>query len=207
MLIQLFLVLLAYLFGSISAAVVVCRMLGYDDPREHGSKNPGATNVLRLYGKRAALATLTGDLLKGLVPVLVGKLLGMPHIVLAAIGMAAFLGHLFPIFFKFKGGKGIATFIGVIYGFAWPLGVFFMLEWAVIAYLFKYSSLAALVAASTVLIAVNMLLPAPYYLIACLIMVALIFWRHKTNIQNLLNGTEGKLGKKKKSEEVAVELE
>jgi glycerol-3-phosphate acyltransferase PlsY len=182
-------------------------MLGYDDPREHGSKNPGATNVLRLYGKRAALATLTGDLLKGLVPVLVGKLLGMPHIVLAAIGMAAFLGHLFPIFFKFKGGKGIATFIGVIYGFAWPLGVFFMLEWAVIAYLFKYSSLAALVAASTVLIAVNMLLPAPYYLIACLIMVALIFWRHKTNIQNLLNGTEGKLGKKKKSEEVAVELE
>lgn len=207
MIIHLALIGLAYLFGSVSAAIIICRMLGYDDPRLHGSKNPGATNVLRLYGKQAAIMTLAGDLLKGLIPLLVGKVLGAPDWVLAAMGVAAFLGHLFPVFFGFKGGKGIATFIGVLYGYAWPLGVFFMLEWCIIAYLFKYSSLAALVAASSVLIIINMLLPAPYYLIACVVMVTLIFWRHQSNIKNLINGTEGKLGDEKKPEESVTELE
>lgn len=190
------LIVLAYLVGSVSSAVIVCRLMGFPDPRQHGSNNPGATNVLRLYGKQAALITLAGDLLKGLVPLLVGKMLGAPHAVLAAMGVAAFTGHLFPVFFNFRGGKGVATFIGVIYGYAWPLGVIFMLEWSLIAFLFRYSSLAALVASSTILIFVNLFLPGPYYLIAIVCMVVLIFWRHKSNIQNLMAGKEGKIGAK-----------
>lgn len=190
------LIVLAYLVGSVSSAVIVCRLMGFPDPRQHGSNNPGATNVLRLYGKQAALITLAGDLLKGLVPLLVGKMLGAPHAVLAAMGVAAFTGHLFPVFFNFRGGKGVATFIGVIYGYAWPLGVIFMLEWSLIAFLFRYSSLAALVASSTILIFVNLFLPSPYYLIAIVCMVVLIFWRHKSNIQNLMAGKEGKIGAK-----------
>lgn len=190
------LIVLAYLFGSVSSAVVVCQLMGFPDPRQHGSNNPGATNVLRLYGKQAAFITLAGDMLKGLLPLLVGKMLGAPHAVLAVMGLAAFAGHLFPVFFNFQGGKGVATFIGVIYGYAWPLGLIFMIEWTLMAFLFRYSSLAALVASSTIIIFVNMFLPAPYYLIASILMVILIFWRHKLNIQKLMAGKESKIGAK-----------
>ncbi len=175
---------------------MVCRLMGLSDPRLAGSRNPGATNVLRLHGKRAAILTLAGDLLKGLIPVLIGKLLGLPDPVLAAMGLAAFLGHLYPVFFGFQGGKGIATFIGVIYAFAWPIGVIFMLTWGIIALLFRYSSLAALVASAVSVFSVGYWLPKPWYTIATLIMVVLIFWRHKANIKKLIAGNERRIGEK-----------
>ncbi|HYY16847.1 MAG TPA: glycerol-3-phosphate 1-O-acyltransferase PlsY, partial [Gammaproteobacteria bacterium] len=137
----LILVGLAYLFGSISSAIVLCRIAGYPDPRRQGSGNPGATNIFRLYGKRAAAITLAGDLLKGLLPVLIGRALHAPDMILAGMGVAAFLGHLYPIFFQFEGGKGVAPFIGILYGLAWPAGVAFMLVWIMIAAIFRYSSL------------------------------------------------------------------
>ena len=189
--------LLAYLVGSFSSAVVVCKVMGLSDPREAGSNNPGATNVLRLHGKPAAFITLAGDLLKGFIPVMVGKMLNLPDAVLASMGLAAFLGHLYPIFFGFQGGKGIATFIGVLTGFAWPLGIVFMVMWSLMALLFKYSSLSALIASLSSALAVRYFLPAPYYLIATIIMVILIYWRHKANIKKLLTGTESKFGDKK----------
>ncbi|MFK8068370.1 MAG: glycerol-3-phosphate 1-O-acyltransferase PlsY [Gammaproteobacteria bacterium] len=187
------LILLAYLFGSFSSAVVVCKIMGFPDPRENGSNNPGATNVLRLYGKQAAFITLTGDLLKGLLPVLIGKLFNVSDLVLALMGLAAFLGHLYPVFFGFKGGKGIATFIGVLYGFTWQLGVVFMITWGLMALLFKYSSLSALVAALVSILAAGVFLGSKAYLVVVLIMVIFIFYRHRSNIQNLIDGTEDKL--------------
>ncbi len=199
MILNLLYILAAYLIGSFSSAVVVCKAMGLSDPREGGSNNPGATNVLRLHGKPAAIITLAGDLLKGLLPILIGKMIGVPHTVLAFMGLAAFLGHLYPIFFGFEGGKGIATFIGVIFGFAWQVGVAFMITWFIIAKLFKFSSLAALVGSLISILAVGFFLPLPYYLIAMIIMVILIFWRHKANIEKLMAGTESKIGEKAKS--------
>ncbi len=199
MILNIFYILAAYLIGSFSSAVVVCKAMGLSDPREGGSNNPGATNVLRLHGKPAAIITLAGDLLKGLIPILIGKMFGVPHAVLAFMGLAAFLGHLYPVFFGFEGGKGIATFIGVIFGFAWQVGVAFMITWFVIAKLFKFSSLAALVGSLISILAVSFFLPLPYYLIAMVIMVILIFWRHKANIEKLMAGTESKIGEKAES--------
>ena len=196
MLLNLFYILAAYLIGSFSSAVVVCKVMGLSDPREGGSNNPGATNVLRLHGKPAAIITLTGDLLKGLIPILIGKALNVPDVVLASMGLAAFMGHLYPVFFGFEGGKGIATFIGVIFGTAWQVGVAFMITWFVIAKLFKFSSLAALVGSLVSILAVSYFLPPPYYLIAMIIMVIFIFWRHKVNIEKLVAGTESKIGEK-----------
>lgn len=196
MTLNIFLIILAYLFGSFSSAVVVCRMMGLSDPREHGSNNPGATNVLRLHGKKTAFITLAGDLLKGLIPILIGKSLGAPDTILALMGLAAFLGHLYPVFFGFKGGKGIATFIGVLFGFTWQLGIVFMVTWSLMAFLFKYSSLSALVASLVCILAVGVFLPAKVYLCVVVIMVILIYYRHRSNIRNLLNGTEGKLNEK-----------
>ena len=193
MILNLLYILLAYLLGSFSSAVVVCKVMGLSDPREGGSNNPGTTNVLRLHGKPAAIITLASDLLKGLIPILIGKMLGVDHATLACMGLAAFLGHLYPIFFGFLGGKGIATFIGVIFGFAWQIGVVFMITWFIIAKLFKYSSLAALVASLVSIVAANFFLPPPYYLIAMIIMTILIYWRHKANIEKLIAGTESKI--------------
>ncbi len=187
------LISLAYLFGSFSSAVVVCKVMGFSDPRENGSNNPGATNVLRLYGKLAAFITLMGDLLKGLLPVMIGKLFNVSDLVLALIGLAAFLGHLYPVFFGLKGGKGIATFIGVLYGFAWQLGLVFMITWGLIALLFKYSSLSAMVASLVSILAAGVFLGSKVYLVVVLIIVIFIFYRHRSNIKNLINGTEDKL--------------
>ena len=143
--IDLALVLLGYLAGSVSTGVLVARLLGLGDPRHDGSGNPGATNVLRLGGRPAALATLLGDALKGVVPVLIAHALGLPGITLAAVGGAAFLGHLYPVFFGFQGGKGIATGIGIFIAAAWPAGLAVVLTWLVVAGLARVSSLAALV--------------------------------------------------------------
>lgn len=196
MFLYLILVSLAYLFGSISSAIILCRIAGYPDPRRQGSGNPGATNIFRLYGKKAAAITLAGDLLKGLLPVLIGRALQVPDMILAGMGVAAFLGHLYPIFFQFEGGKGVATFIGILYGLAWPAGVAFMLVWIVIAATFRYSSLSALVATALSPALVFISVPSYAYLAATLLMAGFIFWRHQANIRKLLTGTERKIGSK-----------
>ncbi|MGH8602436.1 MAG: glycerol-3-phosphate 1-O-acyltransferase PlsY [Gammaproteobacteria bacterium] len=193
MLVATVMVLLSYLMGSVSCAILVCKAFGSVDPRSHGSGNPGATNVLRLYGKKAALATLAGDLLKGLIPLLIGNMLSLSEASMATVGVAAFIGHLYPVFFRFQGGKGVATFIGVLYGIAWPLGILFMLEWLVIATVFRISSLSALVATASSPLLVHAVTGSAYFLVAVCIMVAFIFWRHRSNIAKLVAGTEGKI--------------
>lgn len=197
MLLATLLLILSYLLGSIASAILVCRMLGLSDPRAGGSGNPGATNVLRLYGKRAAIMTLAGDVLKGVVPVLLAKLLGQPAWVVAGCGLLAFAGHLLPVFFGFKGGKGVATLIGVLFASHWLIGTGFVLTWLLVAALFRYSSLAALVAALTSPAYTWYVLQELPFIICHAIMVVLLFWRHRSNIRNLLNGSEGKIGKSK----------
>jgi glycerol-3-phosphate acyltransferase PlsY len=184
----------SYLVGSLSAAILVCRALGKGDPRTVGSGNPGATNVLRAFGKGPAAATLAGDLLKGFVPVALGVALNLPPAAIAGAGLAAFLGHLFPVFFGFQGGKGVATLIGVVLGIDWRLGAAFVGTWLAIAALTRYSSLAALTAAALApAFALGMKLP-PAYAVALVGMVAAVFWRHRDNIRRLRAGTEGRIG-------------
>ena len=201
-------VLAAYLLGSLAFAVLVSRAMGLSDPRTFGSKNPGATNVLRSGSKPAAIITLLLDALKGFVPVMlvrtVGARWGLGDGTVAMVARAAFLGHLYPVFFRFQGGKGVATFIGVVFGIHWILGIATGLTWLIIAFFFRYSSLASLVAA--VFAPVYYLLgdriawyaekPIAFALFA---MAALLAWRHKENIQRLLKGTESRLGSKKKA--------
>ena len=197
MLLELALICLSYLLGSISSAIVVCRAGGFPDPRAQGSGNPGATNVLRLAGKPAAVIALAGDLFKGLLPLLVGRALGVSDLGLSLMGLATFSGHLYPVFFGFHGGKGVATFIGVLYGLAWPAGIGFMLVWLALAGLFRYSSLAALGAAACAPFMVFLLDGTWLHAAVVVLMVALIFWRHRGNLRKLLAGTESKIGAKK----------
>jgi glycerol-3-phosphate acyltransferase PlsY len=199
-------VLAAYLLGSLAFAVIVSRVMGLSDPRTFGSKNPGATNVLRSGNKAAAIATLLFDALKGFVPVLLVKLFGrewgMGETTMAMVGLAAFVGHLYPVFFRFQGGKGVATFIGVVFGIHWLLGVATGLTWIVIAFFFRYSSLASLVAAIFAPTFYLMVSGAAWYAerpvaMALFVMALLLAWRHRANIQRLLQGKESKLGAKK----------
>jgi glycerol-3-phosphate acyltransferase PlsY len=192
---QWLLVPFAYLLGSLSSAVITSRLMGLPDPREEGSKNPGATNVLRLGGKKAAIITLLGDMLKGLLPLAVAKALDAPDPVLAAVGLAAFLGHLYPVFFGFKGGKGVATALGVLTGFSWLIGLATLLTWLSVAFVSRISSLAALVASALALVYVWFLLHSPVLTVATALMSALLFWRHKSNIQRILSGEESKIGR------------
>ena len=192
--------LLGYLIGSISFAVVVSRLMGLDDPRAYGSGNPGATNVLRSGNKTAALLTLMFDALKGFVPVWAVVAFGAPYgldeRVAAMVGVAAFLGHLWPVYFGFKGGKGVATGAGVLMGLNPILGLATLLSWAIVAYFSRYSSLAAMVAAVF----------APFYqwliwgfgpaTITCILIAVLLVWRHRPNIRKLLDGTESRIGQK-----------
>ena len=191
------LVILAYLAGSLANAVIVCRALGLGDPREQGSGNPGATNVLRLYGRTAALLTLCGDVLKGVVPVLVLRYLQAPDVFIAAAGLAAFSGHLYPVFFSFRGGKGVATLIGVLFGFHWLLGAAFIATWLLVALLSRYSSLAAIIAALATPLYCWLILAGAPYVTAASLMSALLVWRHRLNIRKLLNGTEDKISFKR----------
>jgi glycerol-3-phosphate acyltransferase PlsY len=193
MTLELFLIVGGYLFGSVSSAIITCRVLGLPDPRSHGSGNPGATNVLRIGGKKAAAVTLVGDMLKGLIPVLVAKLLGAGMAVQAAVALAAFLGHLYPVFFAFKGGKGVATLLGVLLGIHWPVGLLTIATWLVIAKVFKISSLAALLSILVTPLYIWWLIPDTSLMIAMLLMGALLFWRHRSNIKNLLEGAEGEI--------------
>ena len=180
----------AYLIGSISSAIIICRLMGLPDPREQGSGNPGATNVMRIGGKKAAAITLLGDLLKGLIPVYSAYLLGVSVELLASIGLAAFMGHLYPVFFKFKGGKGVATSIGVLLGFSWLLGFAFIGTWLLIYKVSKISSLSALCASFISPVYAWFIVGDVFIVGASALMMVILLWRHKSNIQRLLNGEE-----------------
>lgn len=184
--------LFAYLLGSLSTAVLISKAFNLPDPRTQGSCNPGATNVLRLGNKKAAAFTLAGDLLKGLIPSLIAHALGWEPPAIAAVGLAAFLGHLYPIFFGFRGGKGVATGLGVLLGFSAMLGLLAALTWLITAKVCRVSSLAALLAAVlTPIYAWALNLPPPIFF-ATSIMSLFILWRHRSNIQRLIHGDEGK---------------
>lgn len=184
------LTLTAYLFGSISAAIIVCKILGLPDPRTQGSNNPGATNVLRIGGKKAAAITLAADMLKGFLPVLLAVLLNSDELTLALVAFAAFLGHLYPLFFGFKGGKGVATALGVILGLSWPVALAMMLTWLAVAYGLKVSSMAALVAAALAPFYFWWLTGSEVFIIMSVLLSILLIWRHRSNIQRLIDGTE-----------------
>jgi glycerol-3-phosphate acyltransferase PlsY len=184
---------LAYCFGSISSAIIVCRIMGLPDPLKSGSNNPGATNVLRIGGKKAAIITLLGDVLKGLLPVVVARMITEDPLILSLVGLGAFLGHLLPLYFGFNGGKGVATAFGVFIGLSWQLTLVLMGVWLGTALVFRYSSLAALSAAVVAPILVFWLLPGwPYFCLALAIAI-LLLWRHRENISRLLSGTESRI--------------
>lgn len=187
-------VVLGYLAGSISTAIIVCRMMGLPDPRSEGSRNPGATNVLRFGGKKAAAITLAGDFLKGLLPVLLARLAGMDDLGLALTGLAAFLGHLYPVFFGFEGGKGVATSFGVILGLSWLTALGALVTWLIMAFTVRISSLSALTAAALAPLYVWLFGLPTVYVAAILIMVVILVWRHRSNIRHLLAGTEDTIG-------------
>ena len=191
-----FAILSAYLCGSISSAIVTCKLMGYPDPRLQGSGNPGATNVLRFGGKKAAIITLVGDTLKGLLVVLAAKWLGYTPPVLSIITLAVFLGHLYPIFFGFKGGKGVATAAGCLLALAWPIGVAAVLTWLSMALLFRYSSLAAIAAALLTPVYASFYTSADYGCLTTAISILLLF-RHRHNLRKLWQGKEDKIGRKK----------
>lgn len=197
----------AYLLGSLSFAVIVSRVMGLSDPRTYGSKNPGATNVLRSGSKAAAAVTLLFDALKGWLPVVLVRWFGAPYGLeegtQALVGLAAFAGHLWPVFFRFQGGKGVATALGVLLGVSGWLGLATLLTWIIIAFFFRYSSLASLVAA--------VFAPFFYLLgsgvawysdarigVAMAVMAVLLAWRHRANIERLIQGKESRLGSGKK---------
>ncbi len=198
MIIDILLVLGGYLFGSISTAIVTCKLMRLPDPRTEGSGNPGATNVLRIGGKKAAAATLAGDMLKGLIPVLLAKAAGASVLIQALAAFAAFLGHLYPVFFGFKGGKGVATALGVLLGLNWLVGLATIGTWLVMAFLFRISSLSALTAIALTPGYIFLLQPELPLLVGSIVMGMMLFWRHRSNIRNLLDGTEGRIGPDKK---------
>lgn len=190
----------SYLVGSLSFAVIVSRLFGLADPRTYGSGNPGATNVLRSGNKAAAILTLLFDAVKGYVPVIVALRLGLDQglsqQVVAAAGLGAFIGHLWPVFFKFEGGKGVATAAGVLLGFGGALGGLVLLVWIAMAAIFRYSSLAALTASLAAPLIQSYLQGVNITTAVVVIMSALLIWRHEANIRKLLAGQESKLGQK-----------
>ena len=199
---DIFLIPLAYLIGSISFAVVVSKCMRLPDPHSYGSGNPGATNVLRTGNKRAAVLTLFGDALKGFVAVVLARMIlgegslssSLNSWILCGVVVAVFLGHLFPIFHGFKGGKGVATACGILFGINWILGLATLATWIIVAKFMRYSSLAALAAAVFGPIYFVFLFGFHPMGIALLIVCALLIWRHRSNIHNLMNGTESRIG-------------
>ena len=194
---------LAYLLGSVSFAVVVSKAMGLPDPYTHGSKNPGATNVLRTGNKLAAVLTLLGDAAKGWVAVTIARaVLGDPasesnNMLLGLVTIAVFLGHLYPIFHGFKGGKGVATAAGILFAISWVLGLATLGTWLIVAFFMRYSSLAALSAATFAPLYFTFLFGVQPMSLAILVMSLLLIYRHRSNIRNLMNGTETRLAKRK----------
>ena len=193
-------VIAAYLIGSLSFAVIVSKYYGMDDPRTYGSGNPGATNVLRSGKKKAAALTLLGDALKGLVAVVLARCLqdalNLSDITIAAVAVAALVGHMWPLFFGFKGGKGVATALGVLLALSPATALVCAAIWLVMAFGFKVSSLAALAATVAAPLVAFWLIPYPSWAWATVVIAVLVLYRHKSNIQNLLQGKEGKIGDK-----------
>lgn len=184
------LLICAYLLGSLSSAIILSKLMGFPDPRNDGSHNPGATNVLRIAGKKAAFLTLAGDSLKGLIPILIAHGLTTDELVIALTGLCAFLGHCYPLFFHFKGGKGVATSIAVVVGFNWIIGTIVIVIWLLFAKVFKVSSLAAIIA-FCVLPVLIFWTGSAYAVTATFGLISsLLIWRHKSNIQRLFSGTE-----------------
>ncbi len=184
------LLVIAYLLGSISSAILLSRVMGFEDPRSEGSKNPGATNVLRIAGKKAAFFTLVGDFLKGLIPVLAAHALGFPPLIVALTGFAAFLGHCFPLFFHFRGGKGVATAIAATVGFDWLSGGILIGIWLLFAKVFKISSLAAIVSFTALPLVIYWRQQEITVAAVFVALSAILVWRHRDNIRRLLQGTE-----------------
>ena len=191
-------VVAAYLIGSLSFAVIVSKFYGLDDPRSYGSGNPGATNVLRSGRKKAAALTLLGDALKGLVAVLLARWLqsyfGLADEVVAAVAVAVLAGHMWPLFFGFKGGKGVATALGVLLALSWPVALICAAVWLMMAFGLKISSLAALTATVISPLAAMFLVQQPSWQAAIAVIAALVLLRHRSNIQNLLSGKQSKIG-------------
>lgn len=193
MTLSIFLVILGYLMGSICSAVIVCRVFSLPDPREEGSKNPGATNVLRLAGKPYAALVMVVDILKGTIPVLIAKSLGADSITIGFTALGAVLGHMYPIFFGFKGGKGVATAIGALLGFEFIIGVMVAATWLLVANFARYSSLASMIAISlaplySLMLFDNLDIFPPLFIIALLVL-----YKHRANINRLMDGTEPKI--------------
>jgi glycerol-3-phosphate acyltransferase PlsY len=197
------LILTAYLIGSLSFAVIVSRVMGLPDPRGYGSGNPGATNVLRSGNKSAALFTLLGDAFKGWFAVFLAQRLALHFSLnigdntIAMVALATFLGHLFPLYFKFRGGKGVATAAGILYAIDWRIGLGVSATWLIIAFFFRYSSLAGLIAAVFAPFYTALVLGLNAYFASILAMAGLLIWRHRVNIQKLIEGTECRIGEKK----------
>lgn len=184
------LLIFAYLLGSLSSAILLSKLMGFTDPRTDGSNNPGATNVLRIAGKRAAFFTLLGDGLKGLIPVFMAQWIVGDHLLVALTGFCAFLGHCFPVYFNFRGGKGVATALAVSVAFNWIVGAVIIINWLLFAQVFKISSLAAIISFTALPFLI-------YWQEASLaitgifsLMSVILIWRHKGNIQRLLQGNE-----------------
>jgi len=195
--VEILIVLFAYACGSISSAIITCQLLRLPDPRLQGSGNPGTTNVLRVGGKKAAIITLLGDVLKGVIPVLIAKLLNVDSPILALVVFAAFIGHLYPVFFQFKGGKGVATAFGCMLALSWPVGLALLFTWLIVASVSRYSSLAALIAAIMTPVYTWYFL-SPVFICMASGMSLLLILRHKKNILQLINGQETKIGSKVK---------
>jgi glycerol-3-phosphate acyltransferase PlsY len=191
MLLGIIFIIIAYLVGSLSSAVIVSKAMGLPDPRSEGSGNPGATNMLRLHGKLPAALTLLGDILKGFIPVLLAFLVGVGGTLLSFVALAAVIGHMFPVFFQFKGGKGIATALGGILVLSFWIAFVCAAIWLIIVATTRYISLASLIAA--VLAVILMLFAHTYYFLPLAIMALLIIWRHMENIDRLRAGTESKI--------------
>lgn len=187
--------IIAYLLGSVCSAIIVCRVLGLPDPRTEGSHNPGTTNVLRIGGKGPAALTLLGDMLKGVVPVLVARHYGLEPAVVSAVGLAAFLGHLYPVFFRFEGGKGVATALGVLFALHWPLGLVVGAIWVTAFAATRISSLGSILGFAAAPFVAWQMVPA--YMLGIVGMSLLLLARHKPNIIALVKGQERRFGSKK----------
>jgi glycerol-3-phosphate acyltransferase PlsY len=185
---------LAYLFGSISSAIIVCKLMGLPDPRREGSKNPGATNVLRIGGKGPAVITLLGDVLKGALPVFIAKWYGLTEIGICLVASFAFIGHIFPVFFKFEGGKGVATALGALIVLNWLTAISWLLTWIISALLFRYASLSSLIASILAPFYISYFTHDPMLTKTITFMSLIIIIRHFENISKLIAGKEKKIG-------------
>jgi glycerol-3-phosphate acyltransferase PlsY len=190
--------LAGYLLGSVSTAIITCKLMGLPDPRSVGSHNPGATNVLRHGGKKAAIITLFGDMLKGLIPVVVVSTLETNPVAIALSGAGALLGHIYPVYYGFRGGKGVATFYGALLGFNWLVGLIALAIWGLAAKATKISSLSALTSILASPFLIGYFSGSKEFTVTVALMAVLIYWRHRSNIRNIIQGKENRIGTKPK---------